>query len=220
MAAAEIAALWVAFIGTHMGLSSLRWRARIVARLGGERPFLGLYSVVALALFVPMVWCYWTHRHAGPLLWYWGGSPPVRWVMYAGMGVALTLLVAGFMRPSPASLVSGPAEPRGAFRITRHPVLMAVGLFGLVHLLGARVHLSELAFFAGFPVFALIGSRHQDQRKLATAGAEFRSFHSQTPWLPFTGRGTLRGLAELPLAVAIGVALAAGLYALHPAQTG
>ena len=38
--AARIALLWLGFAATHMGLSSLRVRAWLVARLG-ERPFQG-----------------------------------------------------------------------------------------------------------------------------------------------------------------------------------
>jgi uncharacterized membrane protein len=99
--------------------------------------------------------------------------------------------------------------------LTRHPVFMGAGIFGALHLLGMGFA-SDVAFWAGFPLFALIGCAHQDRRKLATEGADYRAWHERTPFLPFTGRETLRGLRELsPLAIPIGVALATVLRLLH-----
>jgi uncharacterized membrane protein len=135
--------------------------------------------------------------------------------MYAGMALALSMLVAALVRPSPAGLVPGKAEVTGVYRITRHPLFMAVGIYGLLHLLVARVNATELAFFAGFPLFAWAGCRHQDQRKLATAGEDFRRFHAATGFLPFTRPGALAGLREMGLPIAVGVALATGLRCFH-----
>lgn len=209
-----IAALWLAFAATHMTLSSLKLRPRLVARLG-ERGFQGLYSLVALATFVPLCWIYATHKHAGPALWHLGGGEPARLLMYGGMSLVLILLVAGLTQPSPASLVPGRAEVRGAFRIARHPMFMAIGLWALLHLLVARVHAAELAFFGGFVLFALAGCRHQDQRKLASGDEPFRRFYEQTPFLPFTGSGALRGLREIPIPVVLGIAATFGILAVH-----
>jgi uncharacterized membrane protein len=218
-AAAEIVALWLAFALTHMGLSSLRLRPRLVGALG-ERGFLGLYSLVALAVFVPLVGLYFGHKHEGPFLWYFGHVTALRWLMYAGMALALTLLVGGLLRPSPASLGGGRTEVGGVHHVTRHPLFMAFAIFGLLHLGVARVNLTELAFFAGFPLFAWVGCRHQDQRKLATAGEAFRRFHAQTSFLPFGRAGALARLPELWLPATIGAALALGLRALHPRLFG
>ncbi len=153
LAALLIAGLWLAFAATHMALSSVRLRPRLVAALG-ERGFAGVYSLIALGLFIPLVWVYFTDKHAGPFLWSLGSAPLVRGVQYAAMGAALALVVAGLARPSPASLVPGRAEVAGVFRIARHPTFAGIGIFGLAHLPGARVNATELAFFAGFPIFA------------------------------------------------------------------
>ncbi len=214
MAAASIVAWWLAFTVTHMSLSSIRVRGRLVAALG-ERGFLGVYSLVAFATFVPLVWFYFSHKHEGPFLWYLGSLTVVRWLMYAGMALVLSLIVSGLLRPSPAAALPGKAEVAGAYHITRHPMFMAIGLYGILHLLVARVNATELAFFAGFPLFAFLGCRHQDQRKLATAGEAFARFHAATPFLPFTGPGTLRGLREMGLPIALGTGLAIGLRYFH-----
>ena len=208
-AVAGIVALWLAFAVSHMALSSLKLRPRLVELLG-TRGFQVAYSVIALAIFVPLMALYFDNPHAGPHLWYLGYQPAVRGVMYAVMAVALALVVGGATSPSPASLIPGKAEVRGLFRITRHPLLMGLAVFGAGHLLTANVNLAELAFFGGFVLFPLVGCWHQDQRKLATLGDEFRTFYEQTPFLPFTGPGAIRGLMEQPVAALLG-ALATGV---------
>jgi uncharacterized membrane protein len=97
---------------------------------------------------------------------------------------------------------------------------MALALFGLAHLL-PNGSTADVAFFGGFVVFTLVGSWHQDRRKLATAGPAFRQFHDATPFLPFTGNQTVRGLRELPLAVAAaGIALTIAVRWFHPTWFG
>ena len=101
---ARIVLLWLGFAGSHLVLSSLPVRRGLVARIG-EGPFRGLYSLVAFAFFIPLVGTYFAHKHAGPWLWTLPRSTPLLWTIYAGMGLAFVLVVAGFIRPSPAALV-------------------------------------------------------------------------------------------------------------------
>jgi uncharacterized membrane protein len=214
---AVVIGLWVAFIATHMVPSDTKVRPRLVEALG-ERTFLGLYSVLSFAFFVPLVWYYFTHKHAGPLLWTVALSPAVRWALYLAMGVAFVLMVAGVVNPSPVSLgqrPSGEMEVHGVQRLTRHPLFMGLGLFGVLHLL-VNGSATDVAFFAGFPIFAVLGCRHQDRRKLATLGAEFRAFVDRAPFFPFTGAETLRGLRELsPIALLLGIVITIALRTFH-----
>lgn len=214
MAAATIAGWWLAFAATHVGLSSARVRARLVAALG-QTGFLAVYSLLAFATFVPLVRSYFAHKHTGPFLWYLGAVPGLRPVMYAGMVIVLALIAAALLRPSPAAIVPGKSEVAGAYHVTRHPMFMAVGLYGILHLLVARVNASELAFFAGFPLFACLGCWHQDRRKLASGDAAFARFHAQTAFLPFTGPRALQGLREMGLPLALGAGLAFALRWFH-----
>ncbi len=221
-AVSTIVVLWLAFAATHMGLSSHTLRPRIVAATG-ELAFQGLYSVVALAIFVPLVWVYFANPHAGPHLWYLGPGPGVRWPMYAAMALALTLVIGGLFTPSPVMAAGGrspEARVRGVLRITRHPVFMGVGIFGLVHLWVANVNAAELAFFAGFPIFAVLGCAHQDRRKLASLGAPYASFCAETSLLPFGRGGALAALREAPVAVALALAATFLLRSVHPAWFG
>jgi uncharacterized membrane protein len=186
----------------------------------GQVGFLGLYSVVALAIFVPLIRLYFTSKHAGAQLWALPRGPLLSWAVYAGMALAFVLLVSSFLRPSPGGVVPGDTTPKGVYRITRHPMVMAFVVFALVHLL-PNGSTADVAFFGGFAAFALIGAAHQDRRKLATGPAGYREFYEHTPFLPFTGRDTLAGLRELsPIAVVVGIALTAGIRYFHSAWFG
>jgi uncharacterized membrane protein len=213
-----LVALWVAFAATHMGMSSSGLRPRLTGALG-DRPFQGVYSLVALAIFVPLVVLYFHHKHQGAPLWYLGSLPGLRTVMYAGMAMAFLLLVGGLARPSPTSMQPGRTDVRGMLRVTRHPVFMALGLFGLLHLVVVSVWSSDLAFFGGFPLFAVIGSRHQDARKLATGSEDFRRFYAATSLLP-DPRGLVAAVRDDPVPAAIAVAATVVIRIFHPTLFG
>jgi uncharacterized membrane protein len=209
----SIVLLWIAFTATHLGLASVRVEPRLRARLGGAG-FVILYSVVALALFVPLVTIYFGNRHAGPWLWVVPVGPVLRVLLYLGMTLGVILAVGSLLRPSPASLVpNAPAEARGVYRITRHPLVLGLALIWALHLV-PNASTADVAFFGGFVLFSLAGAWHQDARKLHAGDAKFRDFHAATSFLPF-GRG-VAGLADLPpLVVALGVLAALAIRWLH-----
>lgn len=211
--------LWIGFSGTHIGLSSAGVRPQLIARLG-EQPFRGLYSLVAFAFFIPLVWVYFHHKHAGPWLWLLPRGVLLRSLIYLVMGCAFVLLLASLVRPSPAGVMPGDPRVRGIYRITRHPLFMAFALFGLAHVL-VNASTADVVFFGGFIAFALIGAWHQDQRKLATATPDVRQFYEATPFLPFTGGGTLQGIRELsPGIIAGGIALTIIIRYFHASWFG
>lgn len=210
-----ILVLWIAFTGTHVALSSPSLRDPLVARLR-EGGFQAFYSLVALATFVPLVWVYMESRHAGPLLW---GNPLgliSLWVFDVALAIGVGLMVAGFAQPSPAS-IAGPraGSAHGVHRITRHAVFMGFGIVGALHLI-PNGYASDVVFFGGLPLFVLIGCRHQDQRKRAGADPALQAWLDATPFLPFTGADTARGLREIPLwVIGLGIAVTVGLRWLH-----
>ena len=218
--AAVVLLLIVLFASSHMLLSSRTLRPRLVARLG-EKRFIAAYSTVSLAFFAPCVYYYFTHRHEGPLLWSVPASGAIEFLLVLANVIAFVLLVAGIMTPSPASVTGVPRdEPAGVHRITRHPVFMGMGVWALAHAV-SNGHASDVAFFGGLAVFVLLGSWHQDRRKLAGGDARYERFHTATAFLPFTGRKALRGLMELPpMAAIIGVAAALVTRYLHPSIGG
>lgn len=212
-----ITLLWVLFAATHMALSSRAWRPRLAGALG-ERGYLALYSLVAFATFVPLVWVFVANRHQGALIWAFPIGTAGLWALYVGQAVAWTLVVASFASPSPATVGlpedRRPREPHGVHRITRHPLFMGVGLAGLLHL-PVNGFASDVAFWAGLPLFAVVGCAHQDARKRGTQ-AGYAEWVARTPFLPFVGASAERGLRELsPVIVAIGVGATIGLRLLH-----
>jgi len=210
---------WLAFAGSHWLLSSLSVRQRLIAAIG-DWPFRGLYSIIAFATFIPLVATYFAHKHGGAWLWQIPLTTPLLWLVYFGMTVAFTLLVASSIRRSPGSLVPGAAEPRGAFRLARHPLFTAIALFGVVHLI-PNGSATDVAFFGGFAVYSLAGAWHQDQRKLALDTPGYRAFYDATPLLPFTRPGRLQGLREMgPVPIVLGIVLTAVVRYFHPAWFG
>ena len=163
-----IALLWAGFAGAHLYLSGDDVRPRLVARLGPD-VFRGVYSLVVLVWFGWLVWYWWHHKHTGPLLWTTLGPPVLaRALNHVLMFAAFVLLVPAVLPASaaPSLTIAGGRDAsvvRGLLRITRHPLLMALALFGLAHLL-VNGTLGDVAFFAGFPLFVWIGTRHQDAR--------------------------------------------------------
>ena len=218
--ALEILLLWAAFTATHVGLSSLRVRPRLAGALG-EIAFVGLYSLIALAIFVPLMWLYFTHKHEGPALWLLPRGPLLSWTLYLAMAVALVLLVAAFLNPPPSGMAPNASPtPRGVHWITRHPLSMAFVVFALAHLL-PNGFASDVAFFGGFAAFALLAAAHQDARKVVAGPPGYREFVAATPFLPFTGSQTLRGLREFSTpAIAVGIALAIVLRFFHSSWFG
>jgi uncharacterized membrane protein len=205
-----IFALWAVFAITHVVLSSNPLRSRAV-RLFGERLFQGLYSLVAFAVFVPLVLVYAGNKHAGPLLWFVEPNFVIDIITRVGNTVAAILVVAGIFRPSPTGVTGTPTrKPRGVQRITRHPLFMGIVLWALMHLL-VNGYASDVFFFGGFVVFGLLGSWHQDHRQKALPDGSYAKFCEQSPFLPFTGGNIVKGLREIGvLPIVVGL-LAAGL---------
>ncbi len=219
----EIILLWVAFAVTHMGMSSLPVRPKLVGVLG-EAGFAGVYSVVALVVFVPLVMVYWDHKHEGAMLYPLVRATPWLWLQYGLMALSMTLLVGGLARRSPAAMgkpgeAPDPAamQPSGLQRVTRHGVFMAAALLGLAHLM-VNPFATDVAFFGGIAAFSVAGSIHQDYRKQQTLGEPFVRFVEATPLLPFGGGvgAAMQGFKEAPIWVPIvGVGLTVVLRAYH-----
>jgi len=214
---------WLAFAGSHIVLSSAPVRGAIVGRIGAG-PFQGLYSLVALATFIPMVSAYWGEQNTGTMLWSLRGQPVATAAAIALGVTAFVLFVASFVQPSPTGMdPRATNEATGVSRISRHPLFAAFALWGLAHCL-MNGFASDLAFFGGFIVYSVIGAAHQDSRKKSERGDAFVAYCQQTSFWPFgaiaTGRNRLVP-GELPwVGIAIGAAAGIGIYLLHPTLFG
>ena len=97
-------ALWtVLFVGMHFLLSSEPVRSRLVGFLGAQ-PFRGIYSLVAIGTFTPMLVEFGHNKHAGMMLWNLRAEPAARGLTWFLMFSAVILLVAGLINPNPAAL--------------------------------------------------------------------------------------------------------------------
>ena len=204
------------FMLTHIGLSHGAIRQGLVDKLG-QWPFRGLYSLVSFGTLGPAAVLWWQNRHLGPVLWelpFW----PERIAAAALMLFAFFLFFQSLATPSPSSMAPAKDQVHGVLRITRHPMNIALALWGLAHLLGNGT-LGDVAFFGSFVVVGVLGAYDMDARLKRTKGEAFVEFCKQTSVLPFgaiiTGRNRLV-LSEMafPLTL-IAIAVFAALTVFH-----
>ena len=168
---------WLMFAGTHIIGSSIPVRTRLIGRLGNP-VFKAVYSLVALATFIPLCYVYFTHRHAGYHFYYSGYF--IKLLAEFIMLAAFIVLLQAFVTANPMTTMaelSGKVvrSGQGIQRLTRHPQNFAFGLFGLAHLL-ANPYAGDWIFFGGFIVYGIVSAAHQDRRFLATGPAQVRQF--------------------------------------------
>lgn len=190
----------------------------LVARLG-RRGFGLAYSALSLGVL------YWLIVAAGRAphvpLWGWAAwQAPV--TLAAMLGVCLLVALA-LGRPNPFSFGGregarfDPARA-GLIRYTRHPLLWALALWALAHLLpnGDLAHVLLFGLFAGF---ALLGQWIVDRRRKRLLGADWARLDAArraAPLWPPRPASWPAALARL----ALGLAAFAALVALHPLVIG
>ncbi|WP_348674501.1 NnrU family protein [uncultured Abyssibacter sp.] len=126
----------VVFLGVHLVPTRPALRVGLQGRFG-ELGYKGLFSVVAAIGLVLIIW----GKAEAPFVAIW--QPPVwtRHIPLALMPIALILLVAAYV-------------PNNLRRVVKHPMLAAVKLWALVHLL-ANGDLASMLLFAAFLAFAV-----------------------------------------------------------------
>ena len=189
----------VVFVGSHFGISSTGLRDDLVRRLG-ERAYLGLYSAVALILLAWFIRAY-SHVHDPLMLWV---RPPLLIVLpLVVMPLALLLFVGGYSQRNPTAVMQGKPLPverpaPGVLAITRHPLMWAIGLWALVHLVISD-SIASIIFFGAFAILALHGTRVLDAKKQRTWPPEdWQRFAAATSNIPFAAVFTSRN--ELKIA--------------------
>jgi uncharacterized membrane protein len=212
-----------AFCGSHTLLSSTRLRGSLRDQLS-ENGFLLVYSLTALATFA---WFAAAYARA-PTILLWTPRPGTALVPVVLMPLATILLVAGYSTANPTAVGmerrAGADDPApGILRVTRHPVMWAVGLWALSHLI-ANEDLASLWFFGAIAALALGGSILIDRKKRLALGSNWQRLANVTSNFPFAaliaGRSRLRwrdiGILR-PLAALL---LYAVLYLAHPLFAG
>lgn len=127
------------FFSVHsISIVAPRWRDAQVSRLG-DNGWKGLYSLVSIASFAAMLYGYGIVRHAPVMLY----APPV-----ALRHLALLLMVPVF------PLLIAAYFPGRIKRLARHPMLLAVILWALSHLI-TNGTLGDVLLFGAFLVWSV-----------------------------------------------------------------
>src|SRR5499425_1557287 len=212
-----------AFCGSHVLLSSTWLRGSLRDQLG-ERGFLAVYSVTALVIFAWFVAAY----AGAPIIVLW---PRQRWTALlpvSVMPVATILLVAGYSTRNPTAVgmersarADDPAP--GILRVTRHPVMWAIGLWAVSHMI-ANGDLRSLLFFGAFAALSLGGTLLIDRKKRLALGSNWSRLAEVTSNFPFaalaTGRTRLRWRDISVLRVIAGLLLYVVLFNAHAIIAG
>ncbi|MEM9502050.1 MAG: NnrU family protein [Pseudomonadota bacterium] len=209
----ELIAANAAFVGTHFAMSH-PLRASLVKTLG-DFGFQIAYSLISLAT---LAWVYFAFTTAPPadLL----GSGEIGWIIATLLMLPALVLFAGSMAGNPALGLPGSedmarAQPRGVFRVTRHPMMWGFALWALSHMvLFWSVRTMITAFAMG--LLALVGARMQDRKKKALMGDAWEVWESHTSYWPRWGRLFSAG----PLPWVLGLLLFVFLSWLHVPLAG
>ncbi|NOD48298.1 MULTISPECIES: NnrU family protein [unclassified Ruegeria] len=183
-------------------------RGWLIGTLGHRGYFAG-YSILSLAV---LVWLIIAAANA-PYVEVIPPFPVLRWVPVLIMPVVCWLALAGLAIQNPFSFgglgnrAFDPEQP-GILRTTRHPVLAALMLWALAHLL-ANGSLSHVILFGLFAGFAAMGMSLIDRRKLSEMGIEWVRLSRNT------ARFSLRAPRSWPRPWVWMTALAAYAVLLH-----
>jgi uncharacterized membrane protein len=160
-------------------------RPWLVAHLG-ERGFQLGYSLLSLLLLAWLV----VEAGRAPYVELWPFRPWQLWAPNLAMPMVILLLAASLGAPNPLSFGGGradrfdPAHP-GIAGVVRHPVLWALFLWSVSHLL-PNGNLAHAILFGLFAAFSLAGMGMIDRQKMRQLGAaEWRRLAERTSAWPF-----------------------------------
>ena len=209
----------VVLVGTHFGIASTHLRQTLIQRLG-EGPYRALYSGLALVVLLWLVLAW----RAAPFVPLWSAGAGLHDLALVLMPLAFLLVVGGVSQRNPTAIgaVTDPDAPEpatGILRVTRHPLMWGVGIWGILHVL-ANGDLAALVFFGSLGILALVGTVLIDARRTQEAAPGWGVFLQATSNLPFGAiaqrRQTLK-LREIGLGrVAAALGLYVALLYLHP----
>lgn len=211
----EFAFAFAAFFLTHSIPIRPPLRPWAVARLG-HAGFGIAYSALSLAVLA------WLIAAAGraPYVQLWDWAPWQNHVVLAVMLPVCVILSLAIARPNPFSFGGAhndrfdPARP-GIVRLTRHPLLLALGIWSAAHIL-PNGDLAHVILFGTFAGFAMLGGRLVDRRRQREMGQRWHDLRAALSECP----ASLSLTADTLLRLAAGLMLYAGLIWLHPLVIG
>ena len=150
----------VLFVGTHFALSH-PLRAPLADRMG-ERAFLIVYSIVAIACLIMVVQA-WRGMPPEPPLWaagdaLWSFASLI--VLFASV-LFMGSLIGNPALPAPNAAAAAQGAPRGVYAITRHPMMWGFALWALAHALVVPTA-AQFVLSGTIAFLALAGSAGQE----------------------------------------------------------
>jgi uncharacterized membrane protein len=142
----------VLFLGVHsVRIFADGWRSRVIAERG-ENLWKGVYTLLSVAGFALIVWGYGAARQQPVVLW---ASPG--WTRHAAALLTLFAFVLLFAAYVPGNAIKAKL---------RHPMVLAVKVWAIAHLL-ANNTLADLLLFGAFLLWAVLDFRSARQRDRA-----------------------------------------------------
>jgi uncharacterized membrane protein len=189
----------------------------------GDNGYMGLYSLISIAVIVWLSYLYTGADHSDYL---WMPALINNAVAKTLMPVSLIFLVLGVATKNPTAMKMEAAlevEAQGILRITRHPVQWAILLWASAHII-ANGDVASLIFFGSFAVVSGLGTVLMDRKLSVREGARWQPFAAATSNVPFlaivAGRNSLRP-AELGWkGMLVAVVLFVLVYIFHDLITG
>jgi uncharacterized membrane protein len=208
------------FVVAHAVPPRTTLRARLTGALG-ERGYLVLYSLLSLLLL------YWLLVAAGraPYVPLWDPAGWQAWIPNLVMPLALVLAVCGTAVANPFSLGGSrrhefdPARP-GITAVSRHPLLLAVALWAIAHMV-PNGDLAHALLFGGLAVLAVLGMILLDRRHRRRCGdRRWQALTRKTAFLPGGAPLPAPGDAFPAGRVALALLIWVALLLVHPALFG
>jgi uncharacterized membrane protein len=199
------------FIAIHLGVAGTTLRDRVVALLG-QRGYSAAFSIASIIGIVWLVKAY----AAAPYLATWGMLEWWKPIAILLMLPATLLVVIGLFTPNPTSVAQEARlaqPPQGIVRVTRHPFLIGVAVWALVHLVG-NGDVASLIFFGTWIIIALPGAASIDAKRRRLLGEAWRPFAAQTSVVPFAAIAAGRNRFDVGEIGLWRVALGLAVYAL------
>ena len=177
----SLGAASVAFVGTHFALSH-PLRAPLV-RAVGAGPFLGIYSLVALATFAWMALAFRAAPRADL-----PGSGELGWGIATLLTLPALVLLLGSLRgnpalPDPGAAKAAERDPSGVFAVTRHPMMWGFALWAISHIV-LWWSVRTLVVAGAVLILALLGAHMQDRKKRVLMGEAWAGWEAKTRYWP------------------------------------
>jgi len=210
-----LALAFAAFFLSHSLPIRAPLRPILVRRLGAIGFGLA-YSTLSIAVLAWLV----VAAARAPYLPVWDWAPWQNHLALAVMLLVCLIVTLSVGRPNPFSFGGArnadfdPGRP-GIVRFTRHPLLVALALWAIAHLV-ANGDLAHILLFGTFAAFAILGGRLVDGRKRREMGAEWDRLWARVRAQPVAGQLSRTSMLRFGL----GLALYLALIALHPVVIG